>query len=162
MPSSPDDPGLRSWLPRQRVEAARLDAWQSKTVMDVRTGPGLLSARKGNSVTISLATQAPQKLSPLALVTGTGNESGGGKYTGLIVAMPTTGVAATGNLTSGDVGAAGETVIRIVNLREQGQSSHDLVWDGSRYPVVFLGMYRGTAADGVAVYAIDGMQWKNC
>lgn len=57
MPTAPDDPGLRPWLPRQRIEADRLDRWQSKTITDVVAGPGLLANRKGNSVTLQLASR---------------------------------------------------------------------------------------------------------
>lgn len=101
-------------------------------------------------------------LKSCVIVTPTAAASGGGKYTGYIVNPPATGAAATGNLTSAEIGTNGTTAVRIVNTREEGKATHDLIFDGSRLPTKFIGVFRGTGADGVAVYAIDGMQWKDC
>lgn len=52
-----DDPSFRTWLPRQPVEAKRLQNMQERSITEVRVGPGLTVARKGNSVAIGLVNR---------------------------------------------------------------------------------------------------------
>lgn len=95
------------------------------------------------------------------LVQVTGSASGGGKYTGSLLARPASDIPAAGNLSAAEVTSGTIETIRIVNTREVGQSTHDLA-SASFLPLVFVGVYLKTANDGVAVYAIDGQQWENC
>src|SRR5688500_8962620 len=89
--------------------------------------------------------RAPPKIGPV-LVRITGNESGGGKYTGTLWTPPASDVAATGNLTEAECGVAGVTV-RVINLREVGLATHDLA-SASFLPLIFPGVVRRVNADG--------------
>lgn len=161
MPISSDDPAIRPWKAREPVDHRRLNAIQERAVMEVHAGPGLTSFRKGNSVTLSVVEQ-PRARPRTALVKVTGNASGGGKYTGTYWDPPAVGAAASGNLTEAELGTASpDPAIRILNVREVGLATHDLSNAGF-LPLVFVGEYRGVAADGVHVYVIDGRQSEDC
>ncbi len=94
------------------------------------------------------------------MVKVTGSASGGGKYSGVLWTTPTSNIAATGNLSEGEVGVSGDAV-RIVNVREVGKSTHDLASSGF-LPLIFPAVFLKVADDGVPVYAIDGLQWEDC
>ena len=127
--------------------------------MEVHAGPGLTSFRKGNSVTLSVV-ERPHRALAMANIKITGSASGGGKYTGVIWNPPATAAAATGNLTEAEVGTSGE-VIRVVNTREVGQTTHDLSSSGY-LPLLAVGYFTGVAADGVKVYSVDVRQHEDC
>lgn len=95
------------------------------------------------------------------LVKITGSASGGGKYTGVRWTRPTTGAAATGNLTEAELGTTAVTAIRVLNTREVGLATHDLA-SASFLPLIFPAEFRGIAADGAEVWAIDGAQQEDC
>src|SRR4051812_10723137 len=57
MPTSPDDPGISPWKPRQPVESRRLNALQERVITEITVGPGLKMGRKGNQVSIGLMDQ---------------------------------------------------------------------------------------------------------
>lgn len=60
MPIAPDRPSLLPWAPRHPIDHRRLNALQGAVVTDIQVGPGLQVVRKGNSVSISLATDPPR------------------------------------------------------------------------------------------------------
>lgn len=97
--------------------------------------------------------------SPVKLLRVTGNETGGGKYTAVILDAPASDVAATGDLSAADMGVAGETV-RFCNGYEVGASTHDL--SSSVKSVEIPAVYRRTNSDGVKVYASALVQTEDC
>lgn len=100
----------------------------------------------------------------------TGTEVGGGKYTGNLLWLdvdPATDIPATGNLTEAELGgvkvddAGNPIVIRIVNSREVGKSTHDLAASGY-LPLIVPAVFLKTASDGVPVYMVDVIQQEDC
>lgn len=112
-------------------------------------------------------TQAPVRFAlPMAvngsgwLVKITGNATGGGKYTGTIWKMGSGDVATTGNLAEGDLGTTGDSCL-ILNVREVGQSTHDLQ-SSSYLPLIVPAVLVRVNADGTKVFAINTDQWEDC
>jgi hypothetical protein len=133
-------------------------------------GPGVTNTPTGATIAQAPPARRSQPATDFRppLVKITGNETGGGKYTGVLWNRPTVNIPATGNLTEAEIGSAnvdgeGEDIpVRIVNTREAGAgNTHDLQ-DSSYRPVIFPAVYLKTAEDGVPVYMIDGLQWKDC
>jgi hypothetical protein len=92
----------------------------------------------------------------VVVVKVTGAESGGGKYTGRVLAWGGA-PAATGDLAESDVGgvpAADDALIE--NLNEVGQSTHALTDASNTYENLFLGSVRGITDDGRWAVAING------
>ncbi len=91
----------------------------------------------------------------------TSNADGGGKYNGKSIGgFPT--VSASGNLSASDIGtiSANEDLL-CLNLREEGRSTHDVVFAGF-LPLTFIGLITGTTSDGKTVVEFDGLQWEDC
>jgi hypothetical protein len=92
----------------------------------------------------------------VVVVKVTGSESGGGKYTGRVLAWGGA-PAVTGDLAESDVGgvpAADDALIE--NLNEVGQSTHTLTDASNTYEKLFLGSVRGITDDGRWAVAING------
>lgn len=139
-------------MQRQLAESAQLHAGSK----NVRVYKGALG---GTAIVVDPTTVVPQAAT--ATVKITGNAAGGGKYTGYLVKLPTVNIPATGNLTEAEVALVEVNVVRIVNRREVGKSTHDLAASGF-LPLIFDAVFLKTADDGVAVYAIDGAQQEDC
>lgn len=99
----------------------------------------------------------------------TGSAAGGGKYTANIWVRPDfdADIPATGNLSEAELGSVlkdsdGNTiVVRVVNVREVGKSTHDL--ESSGYlPLIMPATFLKYANDGVAVYVVNVIQQKDC
>lgn len=94
----------------------------------------------------------------LVLVKITGDASGGGKYDGKVLTRPVADVPDTGNLSEAELGAIpGSNDALVLNVREVGQSTHDLD-DSGFLPLIFIGVRRQVNTDGMQVIAIDGRQ----
>jgi hypothetical protein len=119
-------------------------------------GSGGLSVFKGRGIAGTSAELLPRrggvKVSRLIWVKITGNETGGGKYTGKSYTHDgTTDVAGTGNLAESELGTLASTVdCRIVNYAEVGAATHDL----EAGDVVLCHWYR-TNSDGIKVCSVN-------
>jgi hypothetical protein len=101
-------------------------------------------------------------LNRLVRVKVTSAASGGGKYNGRIWPLPTTAIAATGNLAATELGTdPGSDNALILNNQEVGKSTHDLT-TATVVVQFFNGIIIGATSDGITVVEIDGIDWENC
>ena len=92
----------------------------------------------------------------------TGDESGGGKYSGRIL-TGTSSATGSGNLAAADLGTVpGSDDALVLNLQEVGQSTHDIDTGGTQ--IYFFGTIKGYTSEtpARAIVVIDGAQWANC
>jgi hypothetical protein len=91
------------------------------------------------------------------------NASGGGKYYGYRVLMPTAALSASGNVADADLGASASSQVLIFNAAEVGQSTHDLTILPVRqatFGAWFIGMSDETPPK--PTYMINGFDIENC
>ena len=169
MPNAPDDPGMRRWLPRQPLEADRLDRWQSKTVMDVTvTGGGAKSIRKGNRVAVHFPRQRPRPVSagafPIVIL---GSELAHGYYQAQRLDM-TKGVPISRSqsiITEANIGERDPEILQYVNLPEVGHATGlpDLVTVGQGNIHVYSAQWHPVrSVDGRRVCWGQGWDWFQC
>jgi hypothetical protein len=97
------------------------------------------------------------------IVKVTGNASGGGKYTGVLMYQTATGtIPVTGNLAETEIGAVQAVPVTILNLAEQGLATHRLTTgtpQNKHYPAIRSSR---RASDDTIVFLINAVDVEVC
>ncbi len=162
-----DSNPLPPWKARQPVDHKRLNAGERKPITELTVHPSVGSmVRNGNSVAIGAAKKQLRGRRQV-LVRPTAAAVSKGVYAGVLLLPPTVDIPASGGDLLGTMLGTDGPPIRIVNVRERARpgyvQGHELSFAGqSVAPLEFPATFLRIAEDGVAVYAIDGLQWEDC
>lgn len=94
----------------------------------------------------------------------TGSATRYGTYTAHRLLPPTSQFDTTtaSTFSSSDIGTSTTDSVYLINVREEGKSTHDLDSGGTFLPMKFFGVFNQMAADGKLCYLIDGRQGEAC
>lgn len=91
------------------------------------------------------------------------NATGGGKYNGRIYFTDkATDVSASGAVAESEIGSLpGSNNALVLNMAEEGQSTHDLT-EGTPVTDAYPGIITRQNSDGTYIVVINGADWENC
>jgi hypothetical protein len=100
---------------------------------------------------------------PKYIVKVTGDASGGGKYTGVLMYQTATGtIPVTGNLSETEIGAVQAVTVTVLNIPELGAATHDLTSGTPKNKYFHAIRSPRRASDDTIVFIINGLDWEAC